>query len=241
MTSPIPPKSSGRETSAQRLITPAVQVVTAAIILFTGAGVAAIFWQMPTGSEYYDLCQADVVDKDLAAVPLPHESVAVISPEAMQQIVLPTLGVAPTADSGAEKYAQAYDPPASLESIHPIENKTPILVEEESPVALQKFEPMRHIVEKKPIVLEPVDHDFLPKPESVSTAEKSDEMLSKFHFAENGKSDYDTSSVPLPPTDPFPLPQPSESPLQPLQPLSADGLSPLLPLLEEKLQPLAAL
>jgi hypothetical protein len=206
--------------------------VTAAVILFTGAGVSAVFWKMPTSAEFYDLYQPDVVDKELAGVPLPNEAVAAISSEEMKQISLPALEIAPVIDDGAKKYAQAYEPPASLAATHAAKDNSPA-VEAESPVepaSPKKFEPMRRVVEKKPIDVETINDVFLPKPESVSTAEKSDELLATFQFAENGKADFASAADMELPADPFPVTTAAPTQLQPLQPLTSSGLSPLLPL-----------
>jgi len=227
-----------------RLITPSVQIFVAAIILFTGAGVSAVFWKMPTGAKFYELCHAEVVDKDLAAVPLPSESIASISSEEMKQMSLPTFDITPVVDSGAEKYAQIYEAPASLVALNVEQGKIAPVVAEEStpaPVSPQRFEPMRQIVEDKPITAEPVNKEFLSKPTSVSATEKSDELLPIFHFAENSKADVNDSVKSEQPADPFPVMTAPTPALQPLQPLQFENLSPLLPLQENGLLPFTAL
>jgi len=103
---------------------------------------------------------------------------------------------------------------------------------------------MRQIIDEKPISVEPVNREFQSKPSSVSTVEKSDEMLSIFHFAENRKADSELLSEPESPVDPFAdtfAIAASTPALQPLQPLQLDVLSPLLPLKETELQPISVL
>lgn len=234
MTSP-PQKASEHGSTVHRLITPTIQILVAAVILFTGAGVSAVFWKMPTSAKQHELYRSEIADPNLTAVPLPNEAVASISVEERSQIVLPALDVAPVADIGVEKYAQIYEAPASLVAQNPVQEKTPSEVAEESavvPITPQKFEPVRHIVEKKPISIELVNREFPEKPTSVSTADKSDELLSMFHFAENGKSDFVDSTKSAPPADPFSTMTAPVSRLQPLQPLQVESLSPLLPLQE---------
>jgi len=229
-------------TTVQHLVMPTARIFAAAVILITGAGIAAVFWKMPTGNEMHDLYQAEIVDKALAKTPLPSESVALFSPG---EITLPTLDVAPALDGSAEKYTQVYSAPVSLAAFNTEQEKTasPVVEEEPAvmPVVPQKFEPMRQVVEKKPISIESVNREFQPKPTSVSTLEKSDEMLSLFHFVGNSRADVDHSAEPAQPADPFPVAAVPTPPLQPLKPLSRDGLSPLLPLQEVELQPLSAL
>ena len=228
----------------------------AAVFLCTGAAVAAVFWQMPSSAGSYELYHAEVADKMLAAVPLPSESVASISPEQMGEMVFPDL--APIVDTGVEKYAQLYEAPASLAAFNTETKKEP-QPSFAPPGAPQKFEPMRQIVEEKPIVVEPVNRDFPPLPVSVNTTEKSDELVQRFHFVE-----HDRTSVPEQPANPFadmaaatdmavapvtaapavtvaaPVAAAPAFSLLPLQPLQFVGLSPLLPLPENELLPLSA-
>ena len=239
MTSPIPPRTSVHGASMHRLNAPTSRILMAAVILFTGAGISAVFWKMPASAESYELCNAGVVDKTLEAVPLPSESVAAISSEEVKQMALPALEVEPVADRGVEKYAQVYEAPASLAAPRP-----EVAVEHTAfkPVIPQKFEPMRQIAEEKAIAVESVNREFPSKPASVSTTEKSDELLLRFHFAENSRADFDSAASEQP-ADPFPVMSASapSSSLQPLQPLPLEGLAPLLPLNEEELLPLAVL
>ena len=236
MTSSLPPSTPEHGASTHRLLTPATRIFTAAVILFTGAGVSAVFWKMPTSAGRYELCHAGNVDKKLVSVPLPDQSVAVLTKDEMDQMVLPTFDIVPITDSGGEKYTQIYEAPASLVSLN-----TETTVEEPVWTASpQKFEPMRQAVEEKPISIEPINRDFLSKPVSVSTTEKSDELLQRFYFAENSRAEFERS-VPGQPTDPFAgTTQPTAS-LQPLQPLQLANLSPLLPLQEDELMSLPAL
>jgi len=231
----------------QYLITPTARLFTATVILITGAGIATVFWKMPTGNESHELYHAGVVDKTLTVPPLPDESIALLAPG---EISLPTLDVAPALDGGGDKYTQAYTAPVALAALNAEQDKTktvsPITTEDEkiltpAPVAPQKFEPMRPVVNEKPVAIESINRDFPPQPASVSTLDKSDEMLSMLHFARNSMAEADRAAEPAPPADPFPVAVVSAPPLQPLQPLQRDGLSPLLPLQENELQSLSVL
>jgi len=202
----------------------------ATVILFTGAAVSAVFWQMPTSADSYNLYHAEVADPMLAAVPLPSESVASISSAEMKEMVLPDL--APIVDTGVEKYAQVYEAPASL-AAHNTEVKKVAEPSFAPPGLPQKFAPMRQIVEEKPIAVEPVNRDFPPLPVSVNTTEKSDELTLLFNFVENDRTFEQ-------PADPFAVTAtPAISSLQPLQSIQFVGLSPLLPLQESELLPLS--
>ena len=234
MKSSLPHNTPEHEAGTHRLLTPATRIFTAAVILFTGAGVSAVFWKMPTSAGRYELCHADNVDKNLVSVPLPNQSVAALTTDEMDQIVLPAFDITPITDSGGEKYAQIYEAPASLVSL----NMETTVEEPVWTAGPQKFEPMRQIVEEKPISLEPIDRDFLSKPVSVSTTEKSDELLQRFHFAENSRFEHSVSGQP---TDPFAETIKSTALLQPLQPLQLASLSPLLPLQEDELMSLPTL
>lgn len=245
MTSP-PQHISDHGASMHRLVTPTARIFAAMVILITGTGVSAIFWKMPNSGELHALYHQGVVDAKLAAVPLPSEAVAAITPEEMQRMELPTLEFAPAADDGAGKYAQAYPAPAALAMLNAErEGVSPLVETSLIPVVPQKFEPMRQIVDETPVSIESVNRDFPPKPTSVSTAERSDELISLFHFAKNngtdfGNADFDRAIEPEQPVNPFPEAAALAPVLQPLQPLPLDNLSPLLPLQESKLQPLAA-
>ena len=239
MTSPIPPRVSEHETIMSRLAVPSARIFVATVILVTGAGVTAVFWKMPKTSEFHALYHEGIVDQELTAVPLPNESVATITPEEMQQISLPMLDMAPVMSSGAEKYAQVYPAPALLAIVN-TEQDREIPEESESPftpVIPQKFEPMRQIIEEKPISVEPVSRDFPPQPTSVSTTERSDELHATFHFVENSRAGQDT--LPEQPANPFSnIATPTASTLQRFQ---LSNLSPLQPLREIDLQPLPEL
>ena len=245
MTPPASPCVPDCGTAMHHLITPTARIFTALIILMTGGGIAAVFWKMPTNRETHDLYRAEIVDKTLAATPLPSESVALFPPG---EVSLPTLDIAPALDSGREKYTQVYPAPVSL-AAHNAEREEAVLpiveTEEEVPAGEsappQKFSPMRHIVEKKPISADAVDRDFQPKPTSVGTLEKSDEMLSLVHFAGNSRADADRSAEPAIPVDPFPVAAVSTPSLQPLKPLPQESLSPLFPVKGTELQPLSVL
>jgi len=251
MTSPIPPRVSERETAMNRFAGPSVRIFAATVILVTGTGVAAVFWKMPKAAESHALYHEGVVDQELAAVPLPSATVAAISSEEMQQIDLPRLGIAPVLDEGIGRYAQVFPAPAPLAMINAEQGRSTQTPEEETfaPNTPQRFEPTRQIIEKKPISVEPVNRDFAPMPTSVSTTERSDELLTVFHFVENSRAEL--GNPPGQPTDPFSIRTPTDpfpvvaaspaSTLQPLQPISLDGLSPLLPLREIDLQPLPVL
>jgi hypothetical protein len=217
-------------------------------ILIAGAGVASVFWKMPAGNEVHALYYEGVVDRNLAAAPLPSESIALFNVKEREEIMLPPPSVAPAMDSGLDKYAQAYPAPASLlvlnaESGRTVSPASAVKEQSASPSAIpQRMEPMRQTIEERPISIEPVNRDFPPKPDSVSITEKSDEMLSEFHFAANSRASLDHLAEPAPPTDPFPTDSfpvaaaTATSMLQPLKPLQLNGLSPLLPLSEAELQ-----
>jgi len=232
-----------------RLAGTSARIFAATVILVTGAGVAAVFWKMPQAAEHHALYHEGVVDQELAAVPLPSAAVAAITPEEMQQITLPRLGMTPTIDDGALRYAQVFAAPAPLAAINAERGRSVPETETFTPITPQRFEPIRQVIEEKPISVEPVNRDFAPMPTSVSTTERSDELLTVFHFVENNRAELGNS--PGPPTDPFPMrasadpfpvaATPSASALRPLQPIQLDGFSPLLPLREIDLQPLPAL
>lgn len=240
MKSPTPPMSSDHGTPMHHLITPAARIFAAMVILITGAGVSAVFWKMPNSGEPHALYPEKIVGKGLAAVPLPSDMVAAISHEEMQQMELPALDFTPVADGGVDKYAQVYQMPATLAMLNVGQDNVVPLVEEikpsPPPSIPQKFEPIRHIVEKKPISLEPVSRDFMSKPVSVNIADRSDELLMEFQFVKNNKVNFDQAdseneTEPAPPVDPFPITVASIPMLQPLKPLSWDNiLPPLLPL-----------
>ena len=239
MTSPIPPCVSEQETTMNRLAVPSVRIFVATVILVTGAGVSAVFWKMPKANEFHALYHEGVVNQELAAVPLPNESTAAISPEEMRHITLPVFDMAPIAADGAGKYAQVYPAPVALARVHAEQGEDAF--EEEmfpfTPSTPQKFEPIRQIIEEKPLSIEPVRWDFPPIPTSVSTTERSDELLAQFHFVENNRGEFaDLSEQPI---DPFSRTvTPVLATLQPLQPLQLGGHSSLLPLREINLQPL---
>jgi len=226
-----------------RLAVPAVRIFAAAVILITGAGVSAVFWKMPKNTEPHALYHEGVAGKELAAVPLPNGSVAAISLEEMRLIDLPTFDLAPVADEGAEKYAQVYPAPASLAIVNAKQGEEEGNESFFTPVIPQIFEPMREIIEEKPIAVEPFFRDFLPMPESVSTTERSDELHTTFHFVENSKAGFGNGDLLEQPVDPFserpadsfPIAAAPVSALQPLQPIQFERLSPLLPLREIEL------
>jgi len=222
---------SEQEAVAHRLITPAVRIFSASVILIMGLGIASIFWKMPNGGEiYHALFHEDVLDENLVATPLPCESLALLSPEKRALIDLPAFEIAPLTGGGTDKIAQRYEPP-TVSTIHsPDQEETisPVIspvaaetVEEEEPVTPQKFTPMRQVAEN-PISLEPGDRDFQPKPTSVCTTEKSDELSMRFQFAENLRTTVDDSTEPELPSDPFPNESaPTASvPMSTLQPLT---------------------
>ena len=243
MKSPTPPRVADSESTIRLLVTPTVRILIATIVLITGAGVAAVFWKMPKTAESHALYHEGVIDQDLAAVPLPHELAAAVSPEEMKLISLSMLDdVVPIVAEGVEKYAQVYPVPESLAAVNAVQGR--IVPEKEifAPAAPQRFEPMREVIDEKPISVEPVSQEFLPTPVSASTVERSDEFVAAFHFVENSRSVF--GNVPEQPSDPFPemvAGSPAASPLQPLQPLQLDKLSPLLPLREIDFRPLPAL
>ena len=212
-------------TAMHRLVTPTARIFAAAVILITGMGISAVFWKMPGYSESHALCHDGVVDENLITVPLPSESIARLSPD--DRITLPALDIVPATDSGADKYTQVYPVPASLAALDAEQRQED---EPTMPVTPQKFEPLRRVVVEKPIFVESINRDFQPQPISVSTVEKSEELHSKFHFAENIRADLEDSAVP---TDPF-AGQMAASTIPTLQPLQSirfnNGLSPLVPL-----------
>jgi len=231
-----------------RLVSPATRIVSATVILITGMGISAIFWKMPQGNESHALYHVGSVDQVLAATPLPSESIATLSPEVRGRMALPELDFAPVADEGIGKYTQVYAPPVALAARNSDFTRIGTVSADEEPVPIpivpQRFEPMRQIIDEKPISVEPVNREFQSKPSSVSTVEKSDEMLSLFHFAENRKADSELLLEPESPVDPFAdtFAIAVHSPaLQPLLPLQLDALSPLLPLKDTDLQPLSVL
>jgi len=241
MNSPTPPRNSVHEVPMHRFITPAVRVVSAVVILVSGLGIASVFWKMPGGGETYSLYHNEVMDQNLAATTLPDELRALISPEQQAQMSLPMLDVEPAVGGGTEKYTQLYEPPASLVNEPPASlatraaepEKAVLPALEKELLVPQRFEPMRPVIGEKPLSVEHVNKDFQPKPDSVSTAEKSEEMQAMFLFVGNNRMEMDRSSEPVPPMDPFPadlFPIVSAPALQPLQPLHIGNLSPLLPL-----------
>ena len=216
-----------------RIITPTARIFSAVVILIMGLGIASVFWKMPNGESHHALFHGDIIDRELITTPLPSGEIALLSLEERALMELPMLDFVPVVGGGAEKYAQIYEPPdffspereetiiSQVVAIFPAVVET---VREERPVLPLIFEPMRQIVEK-PIFLETVDKDFQSKPASVSTAEKSDEFLTRFHFAENSLASFGDSVESELPSDPFPMPA-----LQPLTPIHFGNLSPLLPL-----------
>ena len=247
MKSPIPPCATERESAVNRFAVPTARIFAAAVILITGAGVAAVFWKMPKANETHALYDEGVVDQELASFLSPDEAVAAISPEEMQQMSLPMLEIAPVSADGAGKYAQIYPVPAPLAMANAEQVKA---VPKEEPVfpsaAPQKFEPMREIIEEKPISVEPVRRDFAPMPTTANTIERSDELLAMFHFVENSRIDLNSPSgqpsdpFPVQAADPFPVAATPALPALPhLQPLQLEGLSPLFPLQKIDLQPFA--
>jgi len=228
---------SDHEAAMHRLITPSARIVSATVILIAGLGIATVFWKMPTGNENHALYDKGMIDKTIAGAPLPDESIALLSLEERSQISLPMFDIAPATDCGTAAYTQLYEPPPSLVAMLPEQEQIVSTVAEEL-LAPQKFEPMRQITDEKPISIEPVNKDFQPKPPSVSTIEKSDEMISRFLFAENSRSALDTLAEPQPPTDPFPMVSVPMPVLQPLKPLYFEDLTPLHPLQSTVLQAL---
>jgi len=244
MNSPPHLRVSEREMSMHRLVSPTARIFSATVILITGMGISAIFWKMPKGGENHALCHAGIIDQGLAATPLPSETVAILSPEEREGMTLPKLDYTPVADNVIEQYAQVYAPPVSLAArSSDLPKIDTVSAKGESalvPIAPKKFEPMRQIIEEKPISVEPVNREFQSKPNSVSTVEKSDEMLSRFHFAANRRADSERLSEPESPMDPFAIAV-HASTLQPLQSLQLETLSPLLPLKNTDLQSIPVL
>jgi len=246
MSPPAPPRVSEREKTMHRLLQPTARIATAMVLLLVGAGVAAVFWKMPRSVETHALYSEGIMDKDIADAPLPSASIALISPEEGAEMELPTLDMVPVPSSGAVQYGQVYPAPASLVPLNAEQEKTPLPAMEEeiilTPVVPQKkFEPMRKIAEEMPISVESIDRHFLPKPVSVSTAEKMDELLAESHFAANERAVFDNATEARQPADPFPIAAAVSPGLQPLKPISSGGLSPLTPLSSVELQPLSAL
>jgi len=243
---PPPLCVSEHEAAMHRLVSPTARIFSAAVILITGMGISAIFWKMPQGNGSHALYYEGMIDQGLAATPLPSESFATLPPEVRGQMTLPELDFTPMAAEGIPKYTQVYTPPVSLAARNSDFPRVDTVSADENPVLVpivpQRFEPMRQIMDEKPITVEPVDREFQSKPSSVSTVEKSDEMLSMFHFAENRRADSDLLSETESPVDPFAdaftiaVTTPA---LQPLQPLQLDALSPLLPLKNSELQPVS--
>ena len=267
MKNPPHTQVSEHEPVMHRLLTPTVRLFSAAIILVMGFGIASVFWKIPTNAEAnHALFHGDMIDENIMATPLPCESLALLSHHERMQIELPTLDIAPAVGDGRDKIAQLYEPPAALiarvSEPHVSEPHVsePHVSEPEGmvfPVAVEPMllddllpsQPMRHIVER-PIMLELVDRDFPSKPESVCTTERSDILLTTFHFAENSRASLSDSTELTLPSDPFSAAMPSAtvpsaavpsmaSPsatvppmptLQPLVPIEFGNLAPLLPL-----------
>jgi hypothetical protein len=213
------------------------------IIMISGTGISAVFWKMPNAHEMHALYHVEMIDKDLAATPLPSESMAMLTPEERGEMVIPALDITPAMDGGSGKYTQAYPLPASLAARnfpHSQDNEEEAVFIQVTP---QTLEPMRPILEEKPVAIEPVTRVFQPKPTSVSTTERSDEMLSMFHFAGNSRADFEERTEPESPANPFPVPESSISTpaLEPLKPIELSGLSPLVPLRDSDLLPLSEL
>jgi len=245
MSSPISPRVSEQETAMHRFVHPSTQIFWATVILITGAGISAIFWKMPVPTnEMHALYHEGVVNQDLAMMSLPNESASMLSDEERKSMDLPAFDSPPVADDGAERYAQVYPAPPALAMANAEQNKGTVLPEEKeeelfTPVTPQKMEPMRQIIDEKPISVEPVNRDFPPKPMSVNAAvERSDELIAVFHFVENSRADLDAPAEQL--ADPFPMAAVSAPSLQPLQPLELSTLAPLIPL-EMAIPPLPVL
>ena len=241
MKSPIPPNVSERESAISRLVVPTTRALAATVILMTGAGVAAVFWKMPKANELHALYHEGVIDQEMAAVPLPNAMVAAISSEEMGLFHLPMLETAPVMADGAAQYGQVYPAPAPLARAHAAQvGIDDTEASSLAPAAPQKFEPMREVIEEKPISVEPVGRDFAPMPTSVSTTERSNEFIATFHFVENNRAERNSPQGDL--TDPFPRmaapSTPVASTLQPLKPSQLDHLSPLIPVRGIVLQPL---
>lgn len=248
MTSPPSSRVSVHEAPIHRLVSPTARIISAMVILITGMGLSAIFWKMPQGNESHALCHEAIIDQGLAATPLPSEAIATLSPGARGDIILPELDYTPMAVEGEKKYTQVYAPPVSLAARNSEFPKIDGVSADEEPAFVPivplRFEPMRQIIDEKPISVEPVNREFQSKPSNVNTAEKSDEMLTLFHFAENSRADSALLSGQESPVDPFAdafAIAASISTLQPLQPLQLDALSPLLPFKDTELQPISTL
>ena len=237
MKSPTPPPNSDHGVPMHRLVTPTARLFAATVILITGTGVSAVFWKMPNGMGSHALYHEGIVDKNLSAVPLPSDAVAAISQDEMKQMELPTLDFMPTVDGGAEKYAQYYQTPEAVAMLNIGQDKVNSFEEEEYHEAMipQKFEPVRHIVEKKPIAIEPVSRKFMPKPTNVNVSDRSDDLFLEFQFVGNNRGNFGIGQEPEQPADPFPVAAASLATLAPLKPLLFDDLPPLLPLQESKL------
>ena len=241
----MPPQTSphvcAREVPLHFFDSPAARIISAVFLLVAGVSLAAVFWKMPKEGETYALYYGEIVDKELAVVQLPDETVATITLEEMRQMSLPDIDMAPAFDEGAEKYAQMYPAPPGLAAPASAQkNGIPPTVKEPEPNVPKKLEPMRPpIEEKSQQPIETVKPAFQPKPTSVNPAERSDELLSEFRFAEGSRTDFGPPPVPV---DPFPVIASSQPALQPLQSVQSGGLSPLQPLKESELSllPLAA-
>ena len=238
---------SEHEPAMHRLLTPTVRFFSAMVILVMGFGIASVFWKIPTNTEtHHALFHGDMVDENIMATPLPCESLALLPHHERMQIELPTLDIAPVVGDGRDKIAQLYEPPAALIAriseprvSEPEETFFPVTAEPVSLEELLPSQPMRHIVEK-PIMVELVDRDFPSKPESVCTTERSDILLTTFHFAENSRASVGDSTELALPSDPFSATLPSVvvpsaafppmPTLQPLVPIEFGNLAPLLPL-----------
>ena len=205
--------------------------------MITGAGIASVFWKMPTGTQTHALYEATLIDQHLAASPLPGSA---LSPEEQPPFdlpYLPTLGDMPLADSGATKYGLTDSTPPALASrnieqgqfIPPTwESTWDRPKPAEASAILQSLEPIRQIIEEKPLDIEPVDRDFPPGPDF-------DDLTNL--TLPNAILDDKVQDEPVSTS-----PQPGfASALQPLQPLRFDGLSPLQPLQESELRSFSTL
>ncbi|MDR3182783.1 MAG: hypothetical protein LBT89_07680 [Planctomycetaceae bacterium] len=246
MTSPQP-LSSEQSPSRHKILTPAKKIITSVIILLTGAGVAAVFWQMPDQhAALYDICDQAVVDQQVAAAPLPKEAISHATIDDIQQMSLPALDTKLSADNGKGKYAQAYPAPAALDNMlknsaadaakptgaaAPRETE-PEFVPQKELLAVQKIEPVRQMIPAVPITAETVDKTFQEKPKnSFDDSAVNDEMTTLFQFAENINAENASKAKDVP-----------ENPFSQNIAAAANTLKPLEPLLPQSrhapLQPL---
>ncbi|MDR3234295.1 MAG: hypothetical protein LBT46_11645 [Planctomycetaceae bacterium] len=221
------------KTLRHRVITPARKIITSAIILLTGSGIAAVFWKMPEhNAGLYDICDQSVVDPQLAAVPLPKDSLSHATISEIEQMSLPVLEGNSSADTGSGKYAQAYPVPEGIAAARNAATSVGDAGRKDGeakfvPIAAQKIEPVRRMIPAVPMTAETVNKTFHEKPKnSFDTSAVNDEMTVLFQFAENLNAENESKAKDSP-ENPFSA---AVNHLKPLEPLPKSRMLPLQPL-----------